>query len=378
MYKIGMIGAGHRVVPLARKLLAANADFQISAVYDIDNETAAKRMQGIDTVSYYNDAAEMLEKESLDGVIVGTRCSTHTRYALLVAEKGIPLFLEKPVCTTEEDCKRLEGILYHNDKTVVSFPLRTTYMSETVKSMLDSGIIGEVAHVQAYNNVNYARGYYHKWYRDENETGGLFLQKATHDFDYINYILGNIRPVKICAMKSKQVYKGDMPAGQRCHNCPKRDTCPEGPNNINTMNGANDGYEIKDYCCFAVDTGNEDSGSAIIRYENGMHVVYSQNFIARRKAGRRGARFIGFDGTLEFDFNTGRITVFYHNKDLTEEKYIGSGTGHFGGDDLLMKNFADVVRGTDVSHADLKSGILSAKMCLMARKSSETDCFYDI
>ena len=26
------------------------------------------------------------------------------------------------------------------------------------------------------------------WYKDETETGGLFLQKATHDLDYINYL----------------------------------------------------------------------------------------------------------------------------------------------------------------------------------------------
>jgi hypothetical protein len=32
--------------------------------------------------------------------------------------------------------------------------------------------------VQAINNVPYGSVYYHSWYRDPKETGGLFLQKA--------------------------------------------------------------------------------------------------------------------------------------------------------------------------------------------------------
>ena len=60
----------------------------------------------------------MLEKEALDGVCIGTRCSTHTHYALMVASKGIPMFLEKPVCTTYEDLDRLKQILHMNDNTV--------------------------------------------------------------------------------------------------------------------------------------------------------------------------------------------------------------------------------------------------------------------
>ena len=249
-------------------------------------------------------------------------------------------------------------------------------MTECVKNIIESGRIGKIEHVQAHNNVNYGRGYYHKWYRDENETGGLFLQKATHDFDYINYLLGDNKPIKICAMKSKQVFKGDMPAGLRCKDCDKKYTCPEGVNNINTVSG--DPYEIKDYCCFATDTGNEDSSSALIMYETGMHVAYSQNFLARRGAGKRGARLIGYDATLAFDFYSGEIKIHYHNEHRVETHNLGTDGTHFGGDGILMNNFADVVRGCDVSHSDLKSGILSAKMCIMAKKSAQTDKSYDV
>ena len=41
----------------------------------------------------------------------------------------------------------------------------------------------------------------------------------------------------------------------------------------------------------------------IVRYESGMHAVYSQNFFARKKAARRGARLYGYLGTLEYDLS---------------------------------------------------------------------------
>ena len=60
-------------------------------------------------------------------------------------------------------------------------------------------------HVQAWNNVPYGWCYYQSWYRDENETQGLFLQKATHDFDYINYLVEK-RPVMVCAMNLSLIH----------------------------------------------------------------------------------------------------------------------------------------------------------------------------
>lgn len=375
MYKLAIIGAGRRIAPLVKQILQ-NEDFALTAICDIDIETAKKRFEDIDGIAYYTDAEEMLKTAQPDGVFVATRCSTHARYACLVAKYNIPMFLEKPVCTTEEDLASLEGILHMNEKTVVSFPLRLCETVQRVKEIIDSGRVGTPAHVQAYNNVYYGRGYYHKWYRDENETGGLLLQKATHDLDCINFLLENINPIQVCAMTSKQVFKGDKPANLRCADCAEKESCPEGVNNINPVGG--DPYEIKDLCCFSSATGNEDSSSILVMYDNGLHVAYSQNFIVRRSAGKRGARIISYEATLEFDLYSGDIKIIYHNEDKIETLNAKSEGSHFGGDDLLLKNFADVVRGTDISHADLTSGILSAKMCLMAKKSAQTKKFYDI
>lgn len=379
MKKIGVIGLGHRVSHVIGEMLNnATDDAKVVAITDINQEkikTAIDFCPGIydENVRIYQDADKMLADEKLDGVFIGTRCNLHTFYAVKVIEKGIPLFLEKPVSTNIEDLRKLkDAMVQYNPKVMVSFPLRYAGLATLAKEIIDSGKIGTVEQVQAYNDVPYGRVYYHDWYRDDSITGGLWLQKATHDLDCINYILG-MRPVEICAMESKQIFKGDMSANLKCIDCEKYHTCPESPKIIEKT--YNDRL-LGDYCCFAKDTGNHDSASAILRYENGMHATYSQNFFARKKAGRRGGRYYGYKGTLEFDFVTAEVKVYMHNTDRVDTYKFELSGSHFGGDAIMMNDFIAMMDGKGKSILD--DGISSALMCLKAKESSEKSCFVKI
>jgi len=174
-YRIGVIGCGRRMSSLVDKLLEDHKDFSIAAIADPRVEDMKKQFEGQE-IAFYADARDMLNNEKLDGVMIGTRCSLHTPMALLVKETGLPLFLEKPVATSYEQLDALKAMLPMSDQVVVSFPLRACTIAVRVKEIVDSGVLGKVQHVEAVNNVYYGRGYYHKWYRDDHETGGLFLQ----------------------------------------------------------------------------------------------------------------------------------------------------------------------------------------------------------
>ena len=379
MIKIGVIGYGTRINVIVKGLVGIG-EVQLAAVMDIDTENVKTKFiepNGFENVKYYSDADEMFSKEKLDGVCIGTRCSLHTHYAMIAAKYKIPMFLEKPVCTTYDDLEKLKSITYMNEKTVVSFPLRLSNMCVYVKNIIDSGKLGEISHVQAYNNVAYGRGYYYLWYRNDKETGGLFLQKATHDLDYINYLLGGPKPVCVSAMESKQIYKGNKPAGFKCRDCDDRLSCLESDVNIKKRNGDSRRNEYC-YCCFAVDTGNHDSGSVLVQYDNGLHVVYSQNFVVRGGAGKRGARLVGYKGTVEFDWNSGIVKVYHHFDNITETHDFGKVDGHGGGDILLCENFVEVMKGEGKSKSPLSEGILSAELCLAAKKSAEEKMFVNI
>ncbi|CAG7645838.1 Inositol 2-dehydrogenase/D-chiro-inositol 3-dehydrogenase [Paenibacillus solanacearum] len=373
--RVGVIGYGSRIRSVLNEVKKQDPAFELAAIVDIRKNDILSQHQGdpLDNVQWYGSPEHMMEEAKLDGVLIGTRCSLHTEMALKVLPYRLPLFLEKPVATTLSDLQRLkEGGEAHNDRIVVSFPLRTSRMVQLVKEIIDSGKIGTVEHVQAVNNVTYGGVYYHNWYRDENETGGLFLQKATHDFDYLNYVLQQ-RPVSVCAMTSKQVFKGDKPAGLKCADCEDNRTCEE-----STAFAPEATRKAWPYCSFAVDTGNEDSGSALVRYESGMHLSYSQNFFVRRKAGARGARFMGYKGTVEFDFYTSEVKVLMHHTPLVETHRFDTEKGHFGGDAGLATNFVGIMQGKETSVSTLNDGLVSALLCLKARESAQNGTFQSI
>ncbi len=136
--------------------------------------------------------------------------------------------------------------------------------------------------------MSYGGVYFGQWYRDFDITGGLWLQKATHDFDYINAILSDAKPLAVAAMQSQRIYGGDMPENLRCSECDLTDTCMESPKNIEKR-GNDGGMGHGDHmCAFSDSIKNQDAGSAMLMYDNGVHAAYSQNFVTRRTARQRG------------------------------------------------------------------------------------------
>ena len=101
MKKIGFIGYGLRSETMMKAFTGAGLPLAPAAVADPRLETLQPQLardgRFADT-RYYADAEEMLDREALDAVFIGTRCGLHARYAALVMERGLPLFLEKPVC----------------------------------------------------------------------------------------------------------------------------------------------------------------------------------------------------------------------------------------------------------------------------------------
>ena len=321
-------------------------------------------------VHWYDNAADMLNKEELDGVFIGTRCSLHTDLACMVLARDIPLFLEKPVCISEEQYERLrtaaEGKTH---RAVVSFPLRLSPIVAEVKRIVDSGLLGRITMVQAINNVPYGSVYYHSWYRDAAETGGLFLQKTTHDIDYINYLTGN-RPAAAFAQTAKLHFTGSKPAGLHCPSCAEYRTCNESSYVVGNVQKE----DVQgDACCFATDTGNEDEASVIFTCPDGALISYNQVFSVKKSAARRGCRLVGTKASVEFDFYTGVIREDrYFTPQVVEHTFHFPDGAHFGGDEQLALEFMALMNG-QAPTADLAGGLASAAACLAARRSAETN-----
>ena len=387
MLKVGIIGYGSRVSGMARTMGMYDMPYKVVAIADPRAEQIkAKENQFLEGAAFFTSAAEMLERSDLDGVMIGTRCYLHTEMACKVAPYDIPLFLEKPVAITFEQVKALDDA--YNDVTapvVVSFPLRVSPIVKTVKDIIDSGQVGSIEHVVAFNDVPYGSGYYCGWYRNYDEVGGLFLQKATHDLDYVYYLLGR-RPRWICAMKAQRIYgpantvHKPMPNDYRCVTCEERDACPEGPFRLfqERFQGERVTRSDRRMCLFGDQIRNEDLGQCIVEYEGGAQCSYTQNFYARNQAARRGARLYGYKGTIHFDWYQNWIKVYMHQKPAVETIDFSGGMSHFGGDRELCHDFLMAMKERRPSRTPISAGILSALTCLYARQSAETRQFCEI
>jgi predicted dehydrogenase len=291
MTRLAMIGLGHRATAMISSMQAVDPGVSVRAVADPDTENARRRLMMVGPthagMRVYPSADAMLEDSvDYDGVVIGTRCHLHTQMALKVTSAGLPLFLEKPVAISLQELGALrEAFRGREDEVAVSFPLRYTPLFSKALEVVRSGTLGTINQIQAVNNVPYGGVYFGQWYRNHDQTGGLWLQKATHDFDSINLLAGS-RPVGVAAMESRRIYGGEKPHDLRCSACDKTETCPESPQNLARRGDDGGMYEDSDdrtdhWCAFSREIQNHDAGSALIMYENGIHASYSQNFLSR-------------------------------------------------------------------------------------------------
>lgn len=374
--RIAVIGLGARIRSLLGAMQQYGFDVELVAVADINCGVVEQNWKENPLIPgaprFYTDARQMLMRENaLDMVMVGTVCSEHARYGAMIMEAGYPLFMEKPLAITSEDLDFLRETMVRTKATgITSLTLRFTPIAQKAKQIVDSGILGIITQVQAVNNVPYGANYYHAWYRFEEMTGGLFLQKGIHDMDCLNYII-NDWPVEVLAMTSKQYYKGDKAEKKLCKECEDWYTCAESPWVKQNIVGDTRGSR-GEMCCFARDTGNEDSGSVLMRYENGMHAVYTQNFVAKRGAALRGIRVIGSNATLWMELFSEEIRVWKHGDKSEEIMRFGENLqSFFGGDTGLIRNLYFTYTGQEAPIATLEDGIRATRLALMAKQAAE-------
>jgi predicted dehydrogenase len=382
MVRIAVIGLGGRVTGLIQLMMKIDSEVQLAAVADPDGESVKKKIKDLNIedkpIAIYKDADDLLaQADRYDAVMIGTHCKMHSPLAAKVASTGLPLFLEKPVAINAEQLATLaEAFKGREDSVTVSFPLRYTPLFTAAWEVVRSGRLGEINQVQAINNVSYGGVYFGQWYRDFDQVGGLWLQKATHDFDYMNLLTG-AAPVTIAAMTTQNVFGGEMPFDLRCSKCDLTETCLESPKNQTRRGDAGGASEVgQDHAClFSEGIRNQDAGSAMIRYANAVHASYSQNFVTRFSAHTRGAIITGYDATLKFDWYTDEVTITDHHRNRVDKIVTKSFEGHSGGDSVLIREFLNMVRTKQPPRANLKAGLLSVAMCLAARESSLNQTF---
>ncbi len=391
--RYAVIGTGHRATNMWGADLAKNYSDVLEFVGLADTNpkrlAASKEMMGVSCPTF-TSFDEMCDRARPDLLMVTTVDSTHAEQITRALDRGVDVITEKPMVTDERQVKAvLDAERRNKRKIVVTFNYRYAPKHQKIKEILAAGEIGPVTSVdfQWYLDTSHGADYFRRWHRLKSKGGSLWVHKATHHFDLINWWLG-ADPVEVMAYGELNVYgKANPYRFTHCRPCPHKAKCPfffditknERLMKLYVQAEDVDGYH-RDGCVFREDVDIYDTMSAVVKYSNGVQMNYSLNASMPVEGYR--LSFNGEGGRLEIrdyerqpweveeDSETYLIKNFTGKREKVPMPNIKG--GHAGGDDRLREVIFRSPKVPDYMRLpDSRAGAMSVLTGVAARKSVE-------
>ncbi len=143
MFKVGIIGAGWIAGKMAEALTPLK-DYEVYAIASRTQAKAEKFARKWNVKKAYGSYTQLVEDDGVDLVYIATPHSHHYQHAMLAIENHKPVLVEKSFTANAREAQKLIAVA--RDKGVfITEAIWTRYMplSEKVKQLMDSGIIGE-------------------------------------------------------------------------------------------------------------------------------------------------------------------------------------------------------------------------------------------
>jgi predicted dehydrogenase len=146
---------------------------------------------------WYDDASALVNDPDVNAVYIATPPSSHATYAIMAMKAGKPVYIEKPMAVTYEECCRINYI-----SEVTGVPCFVAYYRrylpyfQKVKQLVEDGVIGNIANIQIRfevppRDLDYTGT--QPWrLQPDIAGGGYFYDLAPHQLDMIQYIFGII------------------------------------------------------------------------------------------------------------------------------------------------------------------------------------------
>lgn len=244
----------------------------------------AKSAMGV-TCPTFTDFDKMMEEVKPDTVIVTTVDATHHEFIIKALRYGVEVITEKPMTTDEVKLNAiLEAEKKADKKITVGFNYRHNPHVTKIKELLTKERVGKLTSVDFhwYLNVYHGADYFRRWHAFVNKGGSLWVHKATHHFDMLNWLIDS-DPVEVMAFGQLNHYgKNNTFRGKTCRTCDHKTTCKfyydinknQEYVNMYVKNEHHDNY-FRDSCVFRNEIDIWDKMSAQIIYANGVTVNYS-------------------------------------------------------------------------------------------------------
>lgn len=308
--RVALVGTGIRGVDFwGKRLVDEYSDLlEFTGLCDINpgRLSFALRYMGVNCPVFTGFEA-MIAQAKPDLVIVCTKDSTHHEFIIRGLELGCDVLTEKPLTTDEQKCQAiLEAERKTNRRLIVGFNYRWAPYMAKIKELLAENTIGRITSVDFhwYLNLYHGASYFRRWHGLRHEGGTLWVHKATHHFDLLNWWLDS-DPEEVFAYGALEHYGSNGPfRGENCRSCSHKKECrfywditeDEFLMNLYAANEHHDGY-LRDSCLFRHEINIYDKMSAQVRYANDVVVNYSLTTYSPFEGWR--IAFNGMDGRIE-------------------------------------------------------------------------------
>ncbi len=184
---IGVIGTGRIGRMHIQNILECVPEAHIEAISDPIYQLAENFAAKTGNIHVYEDYRDLLKDPHIDAVLICTATNTHSKIAMEAAECGKNIFCEKPI---DYDVDKIYALSRLVDKTGVKFQIgfnrRFDRNFMNMHAAIADGAVGDVHIVRITSRdpeapaIDYIKN-----------SGGMFLDTTTHDFDMVRFLTGS-------------------------------------------------------------------------------------------------------------------------------------------------------------------------------------------
>lgn len=207
------------------------------------------------SIATFSDHRELLSSGLCDAVVIASPNFTHVEILIDAIEAGIPTLVEKPLCTTVEDCDRAIAAQAEHG-TFVQVGLEYRWMAPIAALLEDvrGDVVGDVKMVSIREHRFPFLPKVGDWNRFRRNTGGTLVEKCCHFFSLMAQVFED-QPVRVFATGSQDVNHLDESYGGEVPDI--------FDNAYVTIDWARGGRSVLDLCMFADGSVNEQEISVV-------------------------------------------------------------------------------------------------------------------
>jgi predicted dehydrogenase len=211
----GIIGVGDVTEVKSGPAFYKSEHSKLVAVMRRDAEKAADYARRHNVPKWYSNADDLINDPNVDAVYIATPPDSHATYAIQVMRAGKPVYVEKPMAKNYTQCLEMLKVSEETGKQLwVAYYRRALPAFLKTKELISEGAIGKVLMV----NIRFLKNTLEKsllpdemnWrVNPEISGGGHFFDLASHQFNFLDFVLGPVSEVKGIAKNMGGFYSAE-------------------------------------------------------------------------------------------------------------------------------------------------------------------------